>query len=168
MTNVLHEGVGHGLIALLTGAQSGLLTIVAWSSDFDSRLIEAGGTLVNLAAGALIWMALRSLKNATVSLRYFLFVSCAFNLFTGTGYFLFSGFTNFGDWAMVITGMHPHWRWRMLLVFLGGISYFAAVLVGGIGFVRYVDIPLDQQQRLFRLMWVPYVSASCSWESRGC
>ena len=29
----------------------------------------------------------------------------------------------------------------------------------GIGFVRYVGVPLDQQQRLFRLMWVPYVSA---------
>jgi hypothetical protein len=35
LTNVLHEGVGHGLIALLTGASSGVLTTVAWSSAFD-------------------------------------------------------------------------------------------------------------------------------------
>ena len=50
LTNVLHEGVGHGLIALLTGANSGVLTTVAWSRAFDSRLVEAGGTLVNLAS----------------------------------------------------------------------------------------------------------------------
>jgi hypothetical protein len=158
-TNILHEGVGHGCIALLTGAHSGLLTTVAWSSDFDSRLVAAGGTLVNLAAGALLWMALRGLKNANVSLRYFLLLAFAFNLFAGTGYFLFSGFTNFGDWAAVISPMNPHWLWRVLLVCVGLISYFAAVLVVGIGLVRYVGIPLDQQQRLFRLVWVPYVSA---------
>ena len=50
LTNVLHEGVGHGLTALLTGANSEVLTTVAWSSAFDSRLVEAGGTLVNLAS----------------------------------------------------------------------------------------------------------------------
>lgn len=34
LTNILHEGVGHGLVALLTGAKSGMLTTVAWSSAF--------------------------------------------------------------------------------------------------------------------------------------
>ncbi len=41
--NVLHEGLGHAATALLTGAKSGVLTTVAWSSDFDSRLVAAGG-----------------------------------------------------------------------------------------------------------------------------
>jgi hypothetical protein len=58
-TNVLHEDVGHGITALLTGAKSGVLTTVAWSSAFDSRLIEAGGTLVNLAAALVFWLVLR-------------------------------------------------------------------------------------------------------------
>ncbi|HZW94681.1 MAG TPA: hypothetical protein VFF64_17160 [Candidatus Eremiobacteraceae bacterium] len=40
LTNVLHEGVGHGLMALLTGAKSGVLTTVAWSSAFGSHLVE--------------------------------------------------------------------------------------------------------------------------------
>ena len=34
LTNVLHEGVGHGLTAVLTGGKSGVLTTVAWSSAF--------------------------------------------------------------------------------------------------------------------------------------
>ena len=50
LASILHEGVGHAAIALLTGAPSGILTAVAWSSEYDSRLVAAGGTLVNLAA----------------------------------------------------------------------------------------------------------------------
>jgi len=159
LTNVLHEGVGHGLTALLTGAKSGVLTTVAWSSAFDSRPVEAGGTLANLAAGLAFWLVLRSAKNASMPTRYFLLISCAFNLFTGTGYFFFSGVANFGDWAAVISGLHPHWLWRALLVVVGASSYYAAVLVVGIGLVRHVGVPRDQQGRLRKLTIVPYLSA---------
>lgn len=159
LTNVLHEGVGHGLTALMTGAQSGVLTTVAWSSAFDSRLVEAGGTLVNLAAGLLFWIVLGRARHRSVQTRYFLLITCTFNLFTGTGYFFFSGVTNFGDWAAVISGLPSHWLWRVLLVVVGVCSYFGAVLVVGTGLVRYLKIPRDQQGRLRKLTFVPYVSA---------
>jgi hypothetical protein len=159
LTNVLHEGIGHGLIAQLTGATSGILTTVAWSSAYDSRLVEAGGTLANLATGLLFWLALRSSKNASMRTRYFLLIACAFNLFTGTGYFFFSGVTDFGDWAAVISGQHPHWLWRALLVVVGASSYFAAAVVASIGLVRYVGIPRHEQRRLRKLTIVPYISA---------
>ena len=158
LTNILHEGVGHGLTALLTGAESGVLTTVAWSSAFDSRLVEAGGTLANLAAALMFWIALRSTENSSVPTRYFLLITCAFNLFTGTGYFFFSGVTNFGDWAAVILGLHPHWLWRTLLVIVGVSSYFAAAVVVGIGLVRFVGISRQQQGRLRKLTFVPYFS----------
>ncbi len=141
LTNILHEGVGHGLVALLTGAKSGVLTTVAWSSAFDSRLVAAGGPLVNLAAALVFWVALRSAKLASMPMRNFLLITCAFNLFTGTGYFFFSGITNFGDWAAVISGLHTHWFWRALLVIVGASSYFIAAVVVGVGLVRYVGIP---------------------------
>lgn len=158
LTNVLHEGVGHGLTALLTGANSGVLTTVAWSSAFDSRLVEAGGTLVNLGAAFVLWLALRSTMHASMSVRYFLLATFAFNLFTGTGYFFFSGVTNFGDWAAVISGLHPHWLWRALLVIVGAASYYAAVVVVGVALVRYVGIPRQQQGRLRKLTIIPYIS----------
>jgi hypothetical protein len=159
VANVLHEGVGHGLTALLTGAKSGVLTTVAWSSASDTRLVAAGGTLVNLAAALVFWLALRSAKLASMPMRYFLLITCAFNLFTGTGYFFFSGVTNFGDWAVVISGLHLHWLWRALLVIVGASSYFAAAVVVGIGLVRYVGIPRNQQGRLRKLTIVPYLTA---------
>src|SRR5271156_3423874 len=78
VANVVHEGLGHATTALLSGTQSGVLTTVAWSSDFDSRLVAAGGTLANLAAALVFWIALRGAKGASVRLRYFLLMSLDF------------------------------------------------------------------------------------------
>jgi hypothetical protein len=91
-------------------------------------------------------------------IRYFLLITCAFNLFTGTGYFFFSGVTNFGDWAAVISGLYPHWLWRALVVVGGTAICYAAVRVVGIGLVRYVGVPRDQHT-LRKLTIVPYVTA---------
>ena len=159
LADVLHEGLGHAATALLTGTQSGVLTTVAWSSDFDSRLVAAGGTLANLAAGVSFWVVLRSATRAGVRLRFFLLASLAFNLFTGTGYFFFSGVTNFGDWAVVIAGLHAHWLWRSLLVVVGIAAYYGAVLVVGTSLVRYVAIPRDDTRRMRKLTLIPYLSA---------
>jgi hypothetical protein len=159
IASVLHEGFGHAAIALLTGAQSGLLTAVAWSSEYDSRLVAAGGTLVNLAAAVLFWLVLRSAKRASVELRYFLLLNLAFNLFDGTGYFFFSGVTDFGDWATVIHPMQPHWAWRLTLVVVGIAAYFGAVVLVGKAYVQDLGIPLNDEQRLRRLSILPYVSA---------
>ena len=159
LTNVLHEGLGHAATALVTGTKSGVLTTVAWSSDFDSRLVAAGGTLANLAAGMVFWFALRSARGASVRWRFFLLTSLAFNLFVATGYFFFSGVTNFGDWADVIAGLRAHWLWRALLVIVGMASYFGAVLAVGIGLVRYVGVPRNEFRRLRKLTLIPYFSA---------
>jgi hypothetical protein len=135
------------------------VSTVAWSSVFDSRLVAAGGTLANLAAGLVFWIALRKVTRGSVRLRFFLLTSLAFNLFAGTGYFFFSGVTNFGDWAVVIGGLPAHWMWRSLLVVVGIASYYGAVLVVGTGLMRYVGVPRNDLRRLRRLTWIPYFSA---------
>ena len=155
LADVLHEGLGHGALALITGTQSGVLTTVAWSSALDSKLVAAGGTLANLAAGIVFWFALSSAKRASVQLRFFLLTSAAFNLFAGTGYFFFSGVTNFGDWAVVIADLPAHWLWRTLLVIVGMAAYYISVLVVGIGLVRYVGVPRTEQRRLRKLTLIP-------------
>ena len=155
LADVLHEGLGHGALALITGTQSGVLTTVAWSSALDSKLVAAWGTLANLAAGIVFWIALRSAKRASVQMRFFLLTSAAFNLLAGTGYFFFSGVTNFGDWAVVIADLHPHWLWRTLLVIVGMAAYYISVLVVGIGLVRYVGVPRAEQRRLRKLTLIP-------------
>lgn len=160
LANVVHEGLGHAATALLTGTQSGVLSTVAWSSEFDSRLVAAAGTLANLAAAIVFWIALRSAKSASVRLRFFLLIGLAFNLFAGTGYFLFSGVTNFGDWTVVIDGLHAHWLWRTLLLVVGICAYYGAVLVVGTGLVRYVGVPRNHSHRLMKLTFIPYLLAT--------
>jgi hypothetical protein len=75
LSNLMHEGLAHAATALLTDTKSGLLTTVAWSSDFDSRLVAAGGTLANLAASIVFWIALRNAKSTSVRWCFFLLTS---------------------------------------------------------------------------------------------
>jgi len=157
--DTLHEGVGHGALALFTVADSGVVSTVAWSSAVDSRHVAAGGTLVNLAAALVFWIVLVSAKKASPGWRYFLLLCVAFNLFTGTGYFCFSGVFNFGDWAVVIAGLPAHALWRVLLVAGGFAAYLGAVKMAGAGLVRYVGIPLGDKQRMKKLTLIPYTSA---------
>ncbi|MGC1617044.1 MAG: hypothetical protein WA765_01000 [Candidatus Acidiferrum sp.] len=159
LADALHEGLGHAAVALLTGTKTGVLSTVAWSSAVDSRLVAAGGTLANLAAGLIFWIALRRVRSGSVRLRFFLLTCLAFNLFAGTGYFFFSGVTNFGDWAVVIHGLPAHWLWRSLLVVAGIALYYGALLVVGTGLVRYVGVPRNDQRRLRKLTWIPYFSS---------
>jgi len=159
LSTMLHEGVGHGAVAMLTGTTSGTLSTVAWSSASDSKLVAAGGTIINLIAGFLFWLALRASHNASPQIRFFLWSTAAFNLFTGTGYFFFSGVTNFGDWTLVIAGHHPYWLWRVLLIVIGMAAYYVAMLAIGTSLVRFLGVPLDDIARFRRLTWIPYFSA---------
>jgi hypothetical protein len=92
-------------------------------------------------------------------LPFFLLTSLAFNLFAGTGYFFFSGVTNFGDWAAVIAGLDAHWLRRTLLVVAGIASYYGAVLLVGTGLVRYLGVPRNDPRRLRKLTFIPYFSS---------
>ena len=159
LSTMLHEGVGHGAVAMLTGATSGTLTTVAWSSAYENKLIYAGGTLVNLAAALFFWLLLRAARNASAQTRFFLLITMSFNLFTGTGYFLFSGITNFGDWAGVIAGLHPYWLWRVLLIVIGVAAYYVAMRIVGTSLVRYLGVPLSETRRFRRFTWIPYFAA---------
>lgn len=154
-----HEAIGHGLTALLMGAQSGVLSTVAWSSAYDSRLVAAGGPVLNLIEAALLWLALRSAKKASPQTRFFLFTSCTFCLLTATGYFLLSGVTNFGDWAQVIAGMRPRWIWQALLAVVGAVTYFLSVRAMGACMVRYVGVSRRDHRRVTRLTVLPYFAA---------
>jgi hypothetical protein len=159
ISTMLHEGIGHALTALLTVAHSGVLSTVAWNSSHDSKLVDAGGTIVNLIAAAAFWLLLRGAVRTSAATRLLLLLGCAFNLFAGTGYFLFSGVTNFGDWAAVIQGLQPHVLWRVLLVVGGVLGYWGALVVAGSSLIRYVGLPRSQRGRILRITLAAYLSA---------
>jgi len=159
LSTMLHEGLGHAATAIITLHASGLLCSLAWSSPQDSRLVEAGGPLVNLIAALIFWLLLRAGRNASPALRFFLLIAMSFNLLSGAGYFFYSGVTNFGDWAMVVQGLSPHWLWRTGLVVLGVTSYYGAILLIGSNLVRRMGVAQTDAHRFRRLLWLPYFSA---------
>ena len=129
LQDVLHEGLGHGVTAWLSGARQVTMSTVALQSDIETRWVSANGTLVNLFFALIFWLLLLKPERYRPTTRYFLVLAMAGNLFTGTGYFFFSGVTNFGDWAAVIRGLQPHWMWQLGLIVVGMASYYASMLL---------------------------------------
>jgi hypothetical protein len=123
ITDVIHEGLGHGGMCVATGGHPLALSTVHFECSADTRLVAAGGTVANLIFGGLFWVAARALKQSAAG-RYFFWLLMTFNLFDAGGYFLFSGIANIGDWAAVVAGWQPAWAWRVALIALGTETYF--------------------------------------------
>ena len=155
--DVVHEGLGHGVTAWLSGAHRLTMSTVALQSDLDTRLIAANGTLANLVFAAVFWLLLRDARRFRPATRYFLVLALMGNLFTATGYFLFSGVTNFGDWAAVIQGLQPHWVWQLGLVAVGVASYYASMVLVGAEMEPFRETG-ERPPRIRRLCWTPYFS----------
>lgn len=132
LVNVAHEGLGHGGACLLVGGKPLALNAVYFECGEDGlsslarRLVSAGGTLVNLALGAVgAWLLARGRTSGWW--RYALWLFTTLNLLQATGYWLFSGLGNVGDWAAVSAGFEPHALARLGLALAGGLGYVAAV-----------------------------------------
>ncbi|MGA7305350.1 MAG: hypothetical protein WBW88_10770, partial [Rhodothermales bacterium] len=133
LQNVLHEAVGHGGMCLLLGGDPSALSTAYFDmvdgsvSPAGRKLVAAGGTIVNLLAGGLFWVALRATPTSRSSVRFFIWLSMTINLLTGTGYFLFSGVSQVGDWVVVISGFEPHWFWTAALIVVGLSTYLLSI-----------------------------------------
>src|ERR1700761_1569784 len=123
---LLHEGLGHGVTAWLLGDIPTELTSNHLSSLRPDRWVDAGGTLMNLLAGASSLLAAR-VAGDRANVRYFFWIFAAFNLLHGTGYLLFSGISGFGDWNEVIRGLPHQGALRIGMTVFGAVLYFFAV-----------------------------------------
>ena len=133
VANVAHEGLGHGGLCLAVGGKPDELNAIYFSCLVDglpgaaARWVSAGGTLVSLALGAIAALALRGTSPKATPGRYFLWLLMTVCLLQGTGYFLFSGIGNIGDWAAVVRGLSPAWPFRVGLVALGAAGYVLTI-----------------------------------------
>ncbi|HUK88623.1 MAG TPA: hypothetical protein VLT85_13225 [Terriglobales bacterium] len=123
---LLHEGLGHGVTAWLRGDLVTELTSNHLSSLRPDRMVEAGGTIVNLIIGA-ICLALSHGAGKRADARYFLWFFAAVNLLQGAGYFLFSGLFGVGDWNAVIAGLAHPAALRAAMALLGAVLYVVCV-----------------------------------------
>jgi hypothetical protein len=92
--------------------------------------VSAGGTIVNLLAGA-IFLRVAKDRGRSPNTRYFFWIPAAMNLLPGAGYFLYSGISGFGDWQEVIRGL-PHQNLLRTVMTIFGIALcvYVARLLG--------------------------------------
>ncbi len=130
---VTHEGIGHGGACVLTGCTPQLVTTMLFRGDEHAlsagavRFIAAGGTIANLLAASLTAWFLKRQAGAAGRTWFFLWLLTTVNLFQLTGYLLYSGILNIGDWAEVVGGFKPAWPWRIALASIGGFTYWLTV-----------------------------------------
>lgn len=127
ITDILHELVGHGGACLLSGQKPVLFSTVHFVCSTDSRMVSAGGTIVNFIAAALSYLAMKNVRQ--LHWRFFFWVMMVFNLLDGAGYFLYSGLLNIGDWSYFVHDWHPAWAFRVGLSLLGFFAYWASVVI---------------------------------------
>jgi hypothetical protein len=132
LSNVAHEGLGHGGACVLVGCSPHVLTSMQFDGDYAqlpdaaARLIAAGGSVANLVVAAVAIVLLRRFRTATATTWFFFWLLATVSLLQGTGYLLFSGVGNAGDWAAVVLGWPGGALWRVGLAAAGGLSYWAA------------------------------------------
>jgi hypothetical protein len=156
--SVIHEGIGHGGACVLTGGKPLAISTVHCECDKEGRLVAAGGTIANIIAGVVCWIASRLVRRVS-HLRYFLWLLMTINLMDAGGYFLFSGIGNIGDWAVVIHGLQPVWLWRIALTLIGLVSYLLFVWTALLEMRPFLGPEgHDRVQRAKKLALVPYLT----------
>lgn len=172
--SILHEGVGHGLARVLLGGRVGIIAStvcipaggeLGQSAD---RIIAAAGTVVNLLTAVLCWRLLFVSGNISAWTRYFLWLLMTVNGFMGAGYLAVPTLIGFGDWMIVLRGLHPHWVWRVGFILVGVILYGAVAYIA----VRTLEPFLSGQaalrrRRVLSLVLVPYLAGGLAFCAAG-
>jgi len=156
-----HEALGHGLYCFAAGGHN--TTIMPWweTCSFPGKLglgIKAAGPLAQCAGGLLAWILLQRVPASAIRLRSALWLYMSFCLLISTGYVAFSAVTGAGDAGELLAAVHASFAWRGTAFLLGSLGYFLSMRAGGYELKRLAG-PDHGLQRLFRLVWVPYVSA---------
>ncbi|MFO0758283.1 MAG: hypothetical protein U0359_17445 [Byssovorax sp.] len=171
--NVTHEALGHGGACVLVGGKPVELNAVYFECDERGlggaaiRWISAGGTLVNLIVGALAALGLRLSGRGATPGRYALWLLMTVSLLQGTGYWLFSGLGNLGDWAKVVEGRSPIWLYRGLLSLLGGLGYVVSIRASLRALAPFLGEGEPRVQRARTLMLIPYLAGGLLYVTAG-
>jgi hypothetical protein len=160
---VAHEAIGHGGMCVATGGHVKLITTVYFRGTDSGPLTDAAGPMANLVLGGLLYLWVKPNRIASPHLHFFAAAAMALNLFWGSGYFIYSGISNTGDWAFVVRGLalQPPWLWRAILVVLGVYCYGFSIVATGRALARFADISGEgpAKRPLFRVSLILYLSA---------
>lgn len=156
--DLFHELAGHGGACLVTGGKAvGFSTAHFQCFGGRQHLVAASGILLNLVLGILLSLALRFIRNLSAHARYFLWLSMAYNLFSGLGNAIQSSILRSGDWANALKGLPLSWHFRAATIVLGIPCYIFAVWIVSKEMRTFLG---DSLARTWKLILVPYFAAA--------
>jgi hypothetical protein len=157
---LLHEAVGHGGVCIATGGHITMLDPLGMRCSIVQPVMVAAGPVMNLLAGMLCWIGLRSATAWPANARYFLWFSMMFNLLIAAGYMAVCGVMNFGDWAVLIGGREPAVAWRAGLIGLAIALYYLFLRLLAIEYYRLAGPPGFDGSRLRAFALFPTIAAA--------
>ena len=160
-TQIIHEALGHGGIALLVGAK--IIQVTNTNLQYDpigislsaGRVIAAGGTLANVIVGISVLWVLRTTSIKSANMRFFLWLFGHINLFKGFGYLLIT-FAPIGDWHDVAEGLPSQTLWMIGLTLLGAVTSLGTFFYAARTLNEFAGKDTDRRQRAFMLTLFPY------------
>lgn len=161
-TQIIHEGLGHGGMALLFGAK--IIQVTNTTLEYDptgislsaSRIIAAAGTLANVIVGVFALWYLRSASIKSANMRFFLWLFGHINLFKGFGYLLIT-FAPIGDWHDVAEGIPSQTLWMIGLTLLGAATSLGTFFYAAWTLNEFTGKDTDLRKRGFTLTLFPYL-----------
>ncbi len=163
LSNVTHEGLGHGGACLLVGGRPIALSSAWFQSDltgvsaWGQRAESAGGTLANVLLGTSLMLWLRLRRPASAQAYYFVWLAAVVNLLQGGGYLLTSPFFGFGDWKAFLVDLEPQLAWKLALTGVGLAISCAALWLGVRTLAPLLPTGADAKRVARQLTWLPYL-----------
>jgi hypothetical protein len=165
--SVVHEGLGHGLAAVLLGAENLRLTTAALHldsrsiSDGSSRMVSIAGPLVGLIGGCLLALCHAKTRSRNAELRYCFWLTAYVCLFANSGYLMALSFLPFGDIDGFLKGVEHPFPWRLGLTVVGTVLYVAVMFLAGRTLDEFLGLT-HRRARAAKLLMISYLAGSGS------
>jgi hypothetical protein len=157
---LLHEAVGHGGMCLASGYRVTAIAPLWMRCSTSTPLVNLAGPAANLIGAVVYWLILRLAPPRSDNVRFFVWLSFAFNGLVAAGYMGVGGLTGFGDWPAVLGPVAASWPARAGLVVVAVGLYVVFLRLAGGTLKRGVGAGTLTNQRLRRLVLFPALAAA--------
>jgi hypothetical protein len=158
--DMAHEALGHGVAALFTpGITLVSISTVALSTEGASRLVPLAGPLLNAVLGIVCMAAFRRGRGFGPA-AFFVWLFATVNLLNAFGYGVYSAVLDFGDLSAAVLGLEHHFAWRIVMLAVGGVGYYASLRIAAGSLARRLADVGVGSSKLSSLTVPAYVAGS--------
>jgi len=170
---IIHEAVGHGLMAVALGGH--VIRVTSVDLDYDARsladvqqrIVAAAGPLANIVTGLLVVTFAGRIRASAPVARYTAWLFGHVSLFVAGGYAMALSFAPYGDMNAIVRGLPAPLAWRIALTLVGVAISFGTLLHATRTLVPFVGGGPGRQRRAVVLTVVPYVTMGIVAVSAG-